>query len=123
MEIEKYGIKENDGYIDFDIIIKFKKAISISSEFKILRGQFDVDKNCLKNSATCSSIWIVGTIKLLDEIPLLERELKELISKCQVAESERIKHDKGLYNAVKLSLDRILLPYKKAERVESEDNK
>ena len=68
MEIERYGIRENDGYIDFDIIIKFKKAISISSEFKILRGQFDVDKNCLKNSATCSSIWIVGTIKLLDEI-------------------------------------------------------
>jgi len=117
MKVRRVSVWERDGYVKVDFLLLFEKSISISPiQLKMLEGSYDSDFHFLNESAKKDALHLEAQIESIDQIPQLESELKEIIARCQIAESERIKQDKLLYENVKQTLDKILSPY-----VEQED--
>ena len=93
---------------------------AIQPQLEILRGYWDSDLDFLKGDKKNDILHLETEIESIDQIPKLESELKEIIARCQIAENERIKQDKLLYEKAKAALDKILSPY--IEKHEEDDN-
>jgi len=76
----------------------------------------------LNGDKKSDGLHLEAKIESIDQIPQLESELKEIIARCQIAESERIKQDRLLYEKVKTILDKILSPYAEQEDKEDDDD-
>jgi len=121
MRVKKQDIWENDGSIRVDITLIFEKSIMISPmQLEVLKGIWDSDVRFLNGKKKSNGLDLEANIESIDQIPKLESELREIIARCQIAETERIKQDKLLYENVKATLDKILSPY--IEKHEEDDN-
>jgi len=123
MKVKRLDVLEKDGHTRIDIVFSFEKSIMISPiqpQLEILRGYWDSDLDFLKGDKKNDALHLETEIESIDQIPQLESELKEIIARCQIAERERIKQDKLLYENVKATLDKILSPYVEQEEDEED---